>query len=1049
MLETTKDIMPLAAPIVLTMEEEDTTVAAKSSSPSTRWSARRKQRPSKKKNTDEESVASKIPSRQQRLPTRNPSTQNHPMKQRPSMESCESEAPEHPPETEDTSAEEERMTNPLIADFEEQGTMALRQLQKITDGISFHRPDTYSLRYMAQLLGLQNVLNADGSGMVAMEQLQLSFSTHESSPKAVDDPIFHVPNAIPLPKQAPFWITTPDEERNLLQQEQPQGRWLDPFYVQLWSHPPKLVPITTVQHARVLEDMATPGDSVLERVLRTAASLSLDTDDPQGVSFVPLEEAQTLPVVANLMAALPPPHGVVSGWVALETKNPTAVVAVVLYRFEWCAAAAAAPMEDAAEMIVHLLGCSVFRPSDVWNEAEQVWIRLILLSLVFEQARACHVWYALMAAADDRRFVETYFGMVAPGYEPWTLMIGDLHHHSIRYSFLQYRETYGTEEEPSCWKKESAGRTLGRHRWLVRFPRKADVAFLLPSEQPLETNLALPFGIVPEVPKDEWMGRSSTFSPSNDGGARSCSNPLPAQRTVTVAVSAVFSDHAMTLHRLNPADGVIGAELSMVPFVKEPPSLHLLRDFPLPPTTAAPPSETSTSPIHLSLTTKQKELADLEQSLTPTVCRLFSRVVEERVAYENVEATAQRERERDILRESRQVLERRREQDLAWQKQLEQDMDAVCEICGDGEVIPDNQILFCEACNVAVHQMCYGIERVPEGDYYCIPCRRLGRGKRLAGAQQRTPTPLPICCELCPLRQGAFVRTDVKSAKDEPARDRWVHVLCAKWLGLDHVDKNVELVEDVTTIRMDFRRHRIKCELCLGERGGMNRCMHQPSCNKWFHVTCARSVGTMRVVHGENCHGEIDSNPWQLFCPEHSGMASVDISKNAISVDALIRAAKEFPPEPMPPPIPKPFVSLTGPERKILLAEFSYEQALIKELLFRKVGARCEVCDVLDDDYKSWARCVACNVMFCKYCQVDCDDTKGNYKCPSCQYVDKSKKEKSEYEAPSCCTCIQKGGLLRESFAIRAGTKFMKNNRHAYEKSLFAKQSWVHELCAV
>jgi len=41
---------------------------------------------------------------------------------------------------------------------------------------------------------------------------------------------------------------------------------------------------------------------------------------------------------------------------------------------------------------------------------------------------------------------------------------------------------------------------------------------------------------------------------------------------------------------------------------------------------------------------------------------------------------------------------------IAVEKERDQDMDAVCEICNDGEVTPDNQIIFCEACNVAVNQ---------------------------------------------------------------------------------------------------------------------------------------------------------------------------------------------------------------------------------------------------------------------------------------------------------------------------------------------------------
>ncbi|CAD0112682.1 unnamed protein product [Aureobasidium uvarum] len=191
--------------------------------------------------------------------------------------------------------------------------------------------------------------------------------------------------------------------------------------------------------------------------------------------------------------------------------------------------------------------------------------------------------------------------------------------------------------------------------------------------------------------------------------------------------------------------------------------------------------------------------------------------------------------------------------------------DTKCAVCDDGDCENANAIIFCDGCDLAVHQECYGVPFIPEGQWFCRKCKEIGRG---------TPT-----CVFCPNVDGAFKQTSTL---------RWSHLLCALWIP-EITIANMTFMEPITDVeKVPQSRWRLKCYLCQQNMGACIQCGNK-ACYSAFHVTCARRAKLflrMKSTHS----GGIDASVLKAFCDKHVPQDW----RNEHDVDTAVAEAKRY-----------------------------------------------------------------------------------------------------------------------------------------------------------
>ncbi|KAG9344003.1 hypothetical protein JZ751_012479 [Albula glossodonta] len=172
---------------------------------------------------------------------------------------------------------------------------------------------------------------------------------------------------------------------------------------------------------------------------------------------------------------------------------------------------------------------------------------------------------------------------------------------------------------------------------------------------------------------------------------------------------------------------------------------------------------------------------------------------------------------------------------------IEYDEDVVCDVCQSPHGEDGNEMVFCDKCNICVHQACYGILKVPEGSWLCRICA-LGV--------------LPKCL-LCPKNGGAM--------KPTRSGTKWVHVSCALWIPEVSIG-NPEKMEPIMNVsQIPSNRWALLCCLCKEKTGACIQCSAK-NCRTAFHVTCA----LQRNLEMNTILTEADEVKFKSFCPKHS-----------------------------------------------------------------------------------------------------------------------------------------------------------------------------------
>uniref|UniRef100_A0A0D9VLI5 PHD-type domain-containing protein n=1 Tax=Leersia perrieri TaxID=77586 RepID=A0A0D9VLI5_9ORYZ len=204
---------------------------------------------------------------------------------------------------------------------------------------------------------------------------------------------------------------------------------------------------------------------------------------------------------------------------------------------------------------------------------------------------------------------------------------------------------------------------------------------------------------------------------------------------------------------------------------------------------------------------------------------------------------------------------------------------SICDVCclGDSGAV-SNRMLNCDSCKVRVHQKCYGLHFVPDGQWLCTWCKDLESAVQLLKKDADGTSSMP--CVLCPKEKGSL-----KPVKGETTQTihggnpKFAHLFCSLWTPGALVE-DMESMEPVTNVgSVQENQRKVVCSICKVKHGVCVRCSHG-TCRAAFHPICARESKHQMEIWGKFGHPKVEL---RAFCSKHSAIGCTNSVERSAS----------------------------------------------------------------------------------------------------------------------------------------------------------------------